>query len=116
MFDGRDGYGNDDWLVDDVPDNNRNSTPVTIVVTHLKPYTQYAYYIRTFTVAGERHGGITPIKYFRTKSYKPEPVSKLSVAANGSSDLVSQLNFLRDNNWQKYVGLNCFMVASISDS
>ena len=91
MFDGRDGDENDDWLVEDVPDHNRDSTPVSIILIQLKPYTQYAYYIRTYTVAGEQHGGITPIKYFRTKPYKPERVSKLSVAANGSSELVSLL-------------------------
>lgn len=89
MFDGCDGNGNDDWLIDDIPDENRNSTPLVIILTHLKPYTQYAYYIKTYTVASERRGGITPIQYFRTKPYKPELVSKLSVAANGSSEIVS---------------------------
>lgn len=95
MFDGRDACGGDGWQVDDVPDNNRNSTPVSIIATHLKPYTQYAYFIRTYTVASEQRGGITKIKYFRTKPYKPEPVTKLSVAPNGSSEIVRQphINF-----------------------
>lgn len=88
MFDGRDACGTDGWQVDDVVDNNRNSTPISIIVTHLKPYTQYAYYIRTYTVASEQRGGITPIKYFRTSPYKPDPVTKLTVASNGSSEIV----------------------------
>ncbi|XP_055327050.1 insulin-like receptor [Sitodiplosis mosellana] len=88
MFDGRDGNGNDDWQVDDVYDNIRNSTPIAIIVTNLKPYTQYAYYIRTYTVAGEQQGGITPIKYFRTAPYKPSPIKKLSVASDGSSKIM----------------------------
>lgn len=89
MFEGRDACGGDGWQVDDVPDHNRNATPVTIIATHLKPYTQYAYYIRTYTVASEQRGGITPIKYFRTLPYKPDSVTKYSVAANGSSEIVS---------------------------
>lgn len=89
MFDGRDACGGDGWQVDDVPDNNRNMTPVSIIATHLKPYTQYAFFIRTYTVASEKRGGISPIQYFRTLPYKPEPVTKLTVAANGSSEIVS---------------------------
>lgn len=91
MFDGRDACGGDGWQVDDVVDENRNSTPIPILVTHLKPYTQYAFYIRTYTVASEQRGGITPIKYFKTNPYKPDSVSKLSVVANGSSEIVSFL-------------------------
>lgn len=89
MFEGRDACGGDGWQVDDVPDHNRNGSVITIIVTHLKPYTQYAYYIRTYTVASEQRGGISPIKYFRTKAHKPDPVTKYSVAANGSSEMVS---------------------------
>lgn len=90
MFEGRDACGSDGWQVDDVPDNNRNNTPVTILATHLKPYTQYAYYIRTYTVASEQRGGISPIKYFRTLPDKPDPVTKLGVEVDGSSKVVSE--------------------------
>lgn len=89
MFDGRDACGGDGWQVEDVEDTNRNSTPITILTTHLKPYTQYAYYVKTYTVASEQRGGISPIQYFRTAPYKPEQVTKLSVAVNGSSEIVS---------------------------
>lgn len=88
MFDGRDACGGDGWQVDDVPDDNRNNTAITVIAVHLKPYTQYAFYIRTYTVASEKRGGITDIKYFRTSAYKPDPVTKLSVATNGSSEIV----------------------------
>lgn len=91
MFDGRDACGGDGWQVDDVVDNNRNSTPISVLVTHLKPFTQYAYYIRTYTVASETRGGITPIKYFRTMPWKPDVVTRLSVKTNGSSEIVRNL-------------------------
>lgn len=94
MFDGRDACGGDGWQVDDVSDNNRNATPVTAIATHLKPYTQYAYYIRTYTVASEQRGGLSQLKYFRTAPYKPDAVTKLSVAANGSSEIVSYFFYI----------------------
>lgn len=88
MYDGRDACGGDSWQIDDITDNNRNSTPITVFATSLKPYTQYAYFIRTYTVASEQRGGLSPIKYFRTAPYKPDSVTKLSVSINGSSEIV----------------------------
>lgn len=104
MFDGRDACGSDGWQVDDIVDLNRNSTPVPVIVTHLKPYTQYAFYIRTYTVASEPRGGITPIHYFRTSPSKPEPVTRLLVSTNGSSEIVS---------FQRLSGSLLFSISSI---
>lgn len=89
MFDGRDACGADGWMVDDVIDTNRNSTAVPVFLSHLRPYTQYAFYIRTYTVASEQRGGITPIRYFRTAPSKPEQVTKVIASANGTSEIVS---------------------------
>lgn len=89
MFDGRNACGGDDWQVDDVPDNNRNSTSITIIATHLKSDTLYAYYIQTNTVAGEQRGGISPIKYFRTA---PERITDMLATADDSSKIVGQEN------------------------
>lgn len=100
MFEGRDACGGDAWTLEDIQDPNRNSTSVIHILTHLKPYTQYAYYVRTYTVASEQRGGLSPIQYFTTLPYKPDPITKLSVLANGSSEIVSfffQLNFLFRN-------------------
>lgn len=89
MFEGRDACGGDSWTLEDIEDNNRNSTTVTHILTQLKPYTQYAYFVRTHTVASEQHGGLSAIQYFTTLPYKPEPIHKLTAVANGSSEIVS---------------------------
>ena len=38
----------------------------TEVLYHLKPWTQYALYIETYTVSTTDHGAISPIVYFTT--------------------------------------------------
>lgn len=92
MFDGRDACGSDGWSVDEVA-GARNVSFVPIVLTHLKPYTQYAYYVRTYTVASEQRGGMTKIKYFTTAPDKPEQVTRVSASINGnsSSEIVSKI-------------------------
>lgn len=89
MFEGRDACGGDAWTLEDILDNNRNASTVTHILTHLKPYTQYAYYVRTYTVASEQRGGLSPIQYFTTLPHKPEQVTKFKVEQNGSSEIVS---------------------------
>lgn len=92
MFDGRDACSSDGWQVDDIgagqiPNKPNGTFPV--LIGRLQPYTQYAYYLRTYTVASEPRGGITDIKYFRTNPHVPMKVTKLSLTVNGSSELVS---------------------------
>lgn len=89
MFEGRDACGGDAWTLEDIEDNSRNSTTVTHILTQLKPYTQYAYFVRTHTVASEQRGGLSQIQYFTTQPSKPEPIQKLTAVANGSSEIVS---------------------------
>jgi len=65
MYDGRDACGGDGWRVEDVsaesttpqPHNgteSQESVYHTHILTLLKPYTQYAYYVKTYTIATER--------------------------------------------------------------
>lgn len=94
MFDGHDACGGDDWQVYDVPKNDRDSTVVKIIATHFKPYTQYAYFIRTYTIASEPRVGITPIKYFQTTR---KPVTDISATVDGSSKNVRPLSKIENN-------------------
>lgn len=89
MYDGRDACGGDGWKVDDIVNIPKNSTTIPILVSHLKPYTQYAYYIKTYTIASEPLGGQTKIQYFRTQPDEPEPVRRLIVTSNGSFEIVN---------------------------
>lgn len=66
LFDGRDACGNDGWIVDDVsvsPDSHEENH----LIAQLKPYTQYAYYIKTYMISTGGSGAQSPLKYFRTK-------------------------------------------------
>lgn len=66
------------WQVDDVSASENPAAKdgekqeINHILTRLKPYTQYAFYVKTYTVATEKSGAQSPIQYFRT-----EPDSKL---------------------------------------
>lgn len=61
LYDGRDACGGDGWHVEDLASNLN-----TALLSWLKPYTQYAYYVKTYTIATERNGAQSRIQYFRT--------------------------------------------------
>lgn len=112
MYDGRDACGGDGWRVDDVSaaeespsiQLSRNRTIprpphyLTHILTQLKPYTQYAFYVKTYTIATERSGAQSKVKYFTTLPDAPSPPRSLSIWSNASSELViSWLPPLRKN-------------------
>lgn len=88
MFDGRDACGTDGWRTDDVTDFADNSK-VSFPLTRLEPYTTYAYYVKTYTIASEKTGAQSPIGHFRTAPGKPEVVKKLRAVPQSSSEMVS---------------------------
>lgn len=63
------------WRVINAPATIDSSpdTEETAIITGLKPYTQYAIYVQTYTVApqqtGKRIGARSPIFYERTSPY-----------------------------------------------
>lgn len=101
MYDGRDACGGDGWRVDDVSasdssDNEKHR--VTHIFTMLKPYTQYAFYVKTYTIATERSGAQSKVIYFTTLPDAPSQPRSLSIWSNSSSELViSWLPPLRKN-------------------
>ncbi|XP_066590355.1 insulin-like receptor isoform X2 [Prorops nasuta] len=106
MYDGRDACGGDGWRVDDVSatestDNSNADTndkfnssvpkePVYLIhiLTQLKPYTQYAFYVKTYTIATERSGAQSKVRYFTTLPDAPSAPRALSTWSNASSELV----------------------------
>ncbi|XP_046460767.1 insulin-like peptide receptor isoform X3 [Daphnia pulex] len=93
-FDRRDACGGDGWTTIDVaanhdaePEENEMN-----IITYLKPYTQYAIYVQTYTVApqqtGKRIGARSPILYERTSPAEPDQPEDLRASANSSSELV----------------------------
>lgn len=88
LWDGRDACGNDGWLVDDVNDFTNVDT-ISFPLTKLEPYTQYAYYIKAYTLATERTGAQSEIQYFRTLPGQPQAITKLKATPKSSSSVVS---------------------------
>lgn len=66
LFDGRDACNTEGWRVDDISEEDTIK-----VLTQLKPFTRYAYYVKTYTLASEGMGGQSDIKYFTTAPGKP---------------------------------------------
>lgn len=64
------------WKVDDVEADNDADEVITLL-THLKPHTRYAVYMRTYTVASALVGAQSKIIYFITK-----PDSKCTLLTN----------------------------------
>lgn len=71
------------WEIDDV-----GPTDDAHPLTKLKSYTQYAFYVKTFMLSSEKHGGQSKIIYFKTLADEPLSVQKLDVTSNASSEIV----------------------------
>lgn len=76
----------------EVPDAAGNSNVsrdnITHPITHLKPYTRYAYYVRTYTIAMETNGAQSKIQYFTTN-----PSSKFPRVGNSSPSIKKESSF-----------------------
>ncbi|XP_075145852.1 secreted decoy of InR [Haematobia irritans] len=73
-YDNRHGCGQDSWFVDTAPSKQRRH-----VLRHLRPNTQYAYFVKTLTIADYHYqvDASTEIQYFRTAPAKPGPLQKI---------------------------------------
>lgn len=80
FYDGRDACGQDNWHVDDVV-NDVNIEVFSHTLTNLEPYTLYAFYVKTYTIANERRGAQSDIEYFTTKAAQPSEPAGINVAS-----------------------------------
>ncbi|KAK3923159.1 Insulin-like receptor [Frankliniella fusca] len=112
LYESRDACGGDGWSVDDVsvPDNiTMNDKPnVTHIVTNLSPYTQYASYVRTYTIArgtSSIKGAQSKIIYFRTLPYIPTTPKDLVASPMSTSEINVQWgpSYPPNGNVTKYV-------------
>ncbi|XP_050314693.1 insulin-like receptor isoform X2 [Anthonomus grandis grandis] len=87
FYDGRDACGQDNWHVEDVA-NNIDVDPVVLVLKNLKPFTQYAFFVKTYTIATEKNGAQSEITYFKTKSSTPSHPSSIHVSKVLSNSFV----------------------------
>lgn len=70
------------WIVSEPTKETR------YVLIHLKPFTQYAFYVKTMTISTERRNGQSIIHYFKTRSDKPDFVNNVQAYADSSSVIV----------------------------
>ncbi|XP_061392811.1 insulin-like peptide receptor [Musca vetustissima] len=70
----RHGCGLDNWFMD-----STSSTQRRHVLRNLKPYTQYAYFVKTLTATSFHYqvDATSEIQYFRTAPAKPGPLAKI---------------------------------------
>ena len=93
LWDGRDACGNDGWMVDDVNDFVVTDA-ISFPLTNLEPYTQYAFYVRAYTLSTENVGAQSEIQYLTTKPGKPQAVVSLDANPKTSSTIVSETFFI----------------------
>ncbi|XP_023210808.1 insulin-like peptide receptor isoform X2 [Centruroides sculpturatus] len=87
MYDGHDACGSNIWKTADVeaPHNNKS---IGYLLTGLKPFTQYALYLRTYTTTSGQKGAHSKIIYFVTEPDTPMlPVSP-EAHSNGHNQII----------------------------
>ncbi|KAH8369250.1 hypothetical protein KR009_005630 [Drosophila setifemur] len=84
MYDGRHGCGHDNWLMKVSLSRIRR-----YVIAGLKPYTQYAFFVKTLTRTDYhmQMDAYSKISYFQTLADRPSPVVRI----HGSSELSTQI-------------------------
>ncbi|XP_077988842.1 insulin-like peptide receptor [Glandiceps talaboti] len=82
-FDGQDACGSPFWHRQDNPAHSRNTA-----ITNLQPWTQYAIYIKTYTIAGSLKGAKSDIIYVTTLQDKPTTPVNLKAVSKSPSELM----------------------------
>lgn len=86
-----DACGVDKWKVAYVVLTTNHSTTASRMshnVTHLKPFTQYAYYVKSYVTASAAEEGRSPIQYFRTYPDRPSIPRHTRAYSNSSSEII----------------------------
>ncbi|XP_044212199.1 insulin-like growth factor 1a receptor [Thunnus albacares] len=90
-FDGQDGCGSNSWHMVDVDQPQDKNTEPSVMLQHLKPWTQYAIFVRAITFQVEdKHisGAKSDIIYIRTRPSMPTMPKDPRAYANSSTKLV----------------------------
>lgn len=75
------------WSAHDVDDFDETSS-IYFPITKLKPYTQYAYYVKASIVPTEKHGAQSEIRYFKTLPEQPSPPLSIETNVTNDSEIV----------------------------
>ncbi|KAL0278477.1 UNVERIFIED_CONTAM: hypothetical protein PYX00_000292 [Menopon gallinae] len=89
FYHNRNACGGDGWKVDDIAlREDGNNDEMSFFLTQLKPFTQYAYYIKTYAISTENSGAQSAINYFVTNPGTPTKPEKLQGYSNSTSEIV----------------------------
>ncbi|CAG9855077.1 unnamed protein product [Phyllotreta striolata] len=80
LYDGIDACGQDKWNIIDLP-NREDVKDFNYTIPKLNAYTQYAFYVKTYTIAQEKKGAQSEIMYFQTLPGTPQEPIITSVSA-----------------------------------
>ncbi|XP_052889500.1 insulin-like receptor [Anopheles moucheti] len=94
FYDGRDACNSQGWRVDDVP-NMQEREYASHILTKLNAFTQYAYYVKTYTLSSENLGGQTDITYFQTSPGTPKIIRDLHIYIENDTLVVTWLEPLK---------------------
>jgi len=86
-----DACGVDNWKVAYVVlSTMQSTTPASMShnITHLKPFTQYAYYVKSYATASATEEGRSSIQYFRTYPDRPSIPRSIRAYSNSSSEII----------------------------
>ncbi|KAK2190050.1 hypothetical protein NP493_91g05005 [Ridgeia piscesae] len=87
LFNARDACGSDVWKTVDVRPEIDASAQFVGTILILKPYTQYALYVQTYTIATANTGAMSAITYLKTKPDIPTPARDIRVQARLPGEL-----------------------------
>ncbi|KAK6624304.1 hypothetical protein RUM44_011163 [Polyplax serrata] len=89
LYYGRNACGGDGWMDKDIPAPKQdNQEEISYDLVGLKPFTQYAYFIKTYAISSERSGARSGIHYFTTNPGTPTPPRSLFAFSNSTSEIV----------------------------
>ncbi|XP_076354454.1 insulin receptor-like isoform X3 [Tachypleus tridentatus] len=88
VFDGQDACEMNVWKVFDVEATEDKSKEIFHIITHLEPFTQYAFYIQTYNLAQAAKGAKSQINYFKTKPNTPTPPLNVHAQATSIGEII----------------------------
>ncbi|XP_062380455.1 insulin-like growth factor 1 receptor isoform X2 [Sardina pilchardus] len=88
-FDGQVSCGLNSWNMLDLESPKDHNRDPEVQLSHLKPWTQYAIFVRAFTLLQDRsHDAMSDIVYIRTKASEPSMAMDLRAFSNSSNKLL----------------------------
>lgn len=114
IWEGRDACGNDGWMLEDINDFVPQDE-IAFPLTNLEPFTQYAFYVKAYTLSTEQNGAQSQIQYIRTQAGQPSSVLNVDGIVKNSSMITLTWEPPKKMNGQLSHYIVRFQMVEISD-